>query len=156
MRNGISRFGLLLAALSVAAVAETPKLAFKFTPIKVKGAQSTAIFGINNAGVMVGSYVDKGGVRHGFRLTGGKVKKIDDPSGTDTYCFAINKSGAIVGYYSTSAHGAQASLYEKGKFTEIGPANATGSQSLGINDHGSINGNFADSAGSHGFLLKAG
>src|SRR5271167_340710 len=108
MRNGIARCGLLLAALSVAAVAESPKLTFTFTTIKVPGAQSTAIFGINNAAVMVGSYVDKSGVRHGFRLSGGKVKKIDDPSGTDTYCFGVNKGGAIVGYYATANHNAQA------------------------------------------------
>jgi probable HAF family extracellular repeat protein len=159
MRQVSARLGrlvVLLTLLSVAAVAESPKLTFTYTTIKVPGAQSTAVFGINNAGVMVGSYVDKGGVRHGFRLSGGKLKKIDDPSGTNTYCFAINKTGAIVGYYTTSSHSAQAFLYQKGKFSDIGPAKATGSQALGINDHGDINGNFGDSSGSHGFLLKGG
>jgi len=147
---------VLLVVLSVAAAAEAPKLTFKFKTIKVQGAQSTAIFGVNNAGAMVGSYVDSGGVRHGFRLAGGKVRTIDDPSGTDTYCFAINKAGAIVGYYTTSSHTAQAFLYVKGRFSDIAPAGSTGSQALGINDHGDVNGNFGDSKGSHGFLLKGG
>jgi len=153
----LGRFLLILALLSVAAAAETPKLTFKFTTIKVKGAQSTAIYGVNNAGAMVGSYVDSSGVRHGFMLSGGKVTKLDDPKGTDTYCFAINKAGSIVGYYATSSHNAQAFLYQKGKFSDISPSGSTGSQALGINDHGDINGNFGDSSGvSHGFLLKGG
>ena len=137
------------------ATAETP-LSFRYKTIKVKGAQSTAIFGVNNAGVMVGSYVDSGGVRHGFRLSRGKVSTIDDSKGMDTYCFAIDKAGTTVGYYVTSTFNAQAFLYEKGKFTDIGPAGSTDSQALGINDHGDINGNFVDSKGSHGFLLKSG
>ena len=127
----LGRLVVLLALLSVAAVAESPKLTFTYTTIKVAGAQSTAVFAINNAGVMVGSYVDKGGVRHGFILSAGKVKKIDDPSGSNTYCFGINKAGAIVGYYTTSSQGAQAFLYQKGKFSDIGPAGSTGSQALG-------------------------
>ena len=147
---------MVLALLSVAAAAETPTLTFKFKTIKVKGAQTTAIYGVNNAGTMVGSYVDSSGVRHGFSLSGGKVSTLDDPKGTDTYCFAINKAGAIVGYYATSSHTAQAFLLQKGKFRDIGPAGSSGSQALGINDYGDINGNFGDAKGSHGFLLKAG
>jgi probable HAF family extracellular repeat protein len=137
----VSRLVVLVVLFSVAALAETP-LTFTYTTIKVAGAQSTAIYGINNAGVMVGSYVDGSGVRHGFTLSGKKVKKIEDPKGTDTYCFGINKAGAIVGYYSTSSHLAQAFLYAKGKFTDIGPSGSSGSQALAINDHGDINGNF--------------
>jgi probable HAF family extracellular repeat protein len=98
----------------------------------VANVQSTAIYGINNAGVMVGSYVDSGGVRHGFRLASGKLKNIDDPNGTDTYCFGINKAGAIVGYYATTAHAAQGFMYAKGKIPDIAPPGSTGSQALAI------------------------
>jgi len=160
MTQGISgqiRIVLFLTLLSaLAAAADTPPLTFKFKTIKVSGAQSTAIYGINNLGAMVGSYVDGSGVRHGFSLLKGKVVKIDDPKGTDTFCFAINKAGAIVGYYATSSHNAQGFLYAKGKFTDISPTSSTGSQATGINDHGDITGNFADAKGSHGFLLKGG
>ena len=62
-----------LALLFVNAAAQTPGLTFKFKTINVAGAQSTGIYGINNAGTMVGSYVDSGGVRHGFELSGGKL-----------------------------------------------------------------------------------
>src|SRR5579859_1523646 len=93
-------FVLLVALLPVAAAAvKTPKLKFTYTTVTVKGAQSTAIYGINNAGAVEGAYVDKAGVQHGFRMVKGKVKKIDDPNGVSTSCFGINKAGAIVGYY---------------------------------------------------------
>ncbi len=156
-RAGAGQLIFLLAAVLCAVAAETPKLTFTYTTIKVKGAQSTALFGINNAGVMVGAYVDSSNVTHGFRLANGKVKKIDDPNGVTTYCFGINNAGAIVGYYATSSFTTQAFLYKNGTFTDIGPTGATGSQAIGINDHGDVNGNYGDSSGaSHGFLLKAG
>jgi probable HAF family extracellular repeat protein len=157
-RAGVGQVIFLLAVLCGVAAAESPKLTFKFTIIKVKGAQSTALYGINSGGVMVGSYVDSGGVRHGFQLTAGKVKNIDDPNGTDTYCLGINKTGAIVGWYAAAtSHAAQGFLYQKGKFSDLGPSGSMGSQAIGINDHGDINGNYGDSSGvSHGFLLKAG
>src|SRR3984885_1285656 len=105
MRHGVPgkiRIVLFLTLLSAVAVAEAaPPLTFKFKTIKIPGAQSTAIYGINNPGAMVGSYVDSAGVRHGFTLVKGKVAQIDDPKGTDTYCFAINTPGAIVGYSAT-------------------------------------------------------
>jgi probable HAF family extracellular repeat protein len=151
----VSRLVVFVVLLSVAAFAETP-LTFTYKTIKVAGAQSTAIYGINNAGVMVGSYADSAGVQHGFSLSGGKVTTIDDPKGAKTYCFAINKAGSIVGYYVTSKFIGHGFLYAKGKFTDVGPAGSTGSQAIGVNDHGDINGNFGNSKGSHGFLLKNG
>lgn len=159
MKTYSSRIGLVILLCTLLcgiAGAQTPALSFKFKTITVTGAQSTALYGINNAGAMVGAYVDSAGVQHGFSMVSGKVKNIDDPNGTGTYCFGINKAGAIVGYYATSSHTAQAFLYVKGKFTDIGPAGSTGSQAIGINDHGDINGNFGDSKGGHGFLLKGG
>src|SRR5215831_12573801 len=125
MKNVRAVLGLaVLLGLATWASAKTPKLTFTFTTVKVKGAQSTAVYGVNNAGVMVGSYVDGTGVRHGFRLASGKVKKIDDPNGTDTYCLGINKKGWIVGWYSTTSHTAQGFLYKGGKYSDVGPANS--------------------------------
>jgi hypothetical protein len=56
----VSRLVVLVVLFSVAAFTEMP-LTFTYTTIKVAGAQSTAIYGINNAGAMVGSYVDGSG-----------------------------------------------------------------------------------------------
>jgi probable HAF family extracellular repeat protein len=42
-----------------------------FTTIDVPGASGTAVFGINAAGTIVGSYIDAHGAAHGFRVTRG-------------------------------------------------------------------------------------
>ena len=127
--SGMGRLLLVMGMLSVAAAAAGPTLAFKYKTESIPGATETDIFGVNNSEVGVGSYVDSGGVRHGFMAGGGTVTTLDDPNGSDTYCFGINNVGAVVGYYTTSSFAAQAFLYENGTFTDIGPAGAVGSDS---------------------------
>ena len=63
MKNVSSVLGFfaVLFVLMTGAAAKTPRLTFTFTTVKVSGAQSTAVYGVNNAGVMVGSYVDGSG-----------------------------------------------------------------------------------------------
>jgi hypothetical protein len=100
-------FTVVLTLLFVAAAADAPKITFKFTTVQVKGAQDTRVFGTNNAGVMVGAYVDSGGVDHGYMLKAGKVTTIDDPNGTTTNCLGINTAGDVVGYYLNSSGSAQ-------------------------------------------------
>src|SRR5215471_11488543 len=107
----------LLVVLSVAVTVAAPALTFTFKTIQIPGASSTGVYGINNSGVMVGSYVDGQGKRHGFMLAGAVLTNIDDPNGTNTYCFAINKSGVIVGEYTTATRTLQAFLYQGGAFT---------------------------------------
>lgn len=140
-------FLLVLLVGAVATAAAAPTITFNFKTESIPGALATDIFGVNNALVGVGSYLDSRGVRHGFMASAGKLTNIDDPKGSNTYCFGINNLGAIVGYYTTASFGAQAFLYQNGSFTDIGPAGATGSQALGINDHGDVNGNYGDSVG---------
>src|SRR5579864_6329017 len=117
--------GTLVLTFVFVAIADAPKLAFKFTTIEVKGAQDTRVFGTNNGGVMVGAYVDSGGVDHGFMLKGGKVKTLDDPNGTNTNCEGVNTAGDVVGFYLKSTGSEQGFLYHKGTFTDVGPSGAT-------------------------------
>jgi uncharacterized membrane protein len=133
--------------------------AFKLATVKVPGNQQAQIWGVNNSGVSVGSYVDTTGTEHGLMISGGKVTNIDDPSGVSTICFAINSTNHIVGdYFDTSGnpHGFE---YSAGKFTDIpGPSEALSSDASGINDAGEIAGDFFSSTDRthHGFVLKAG
>src|SRR5579862_9932821 len=95
-------FVVLVFAL-VAAAANAPTLTFKFTTIEVKGAQDTRVFGVNNAGVMVGAYIDSSGISHGFMLKSGKVKTLDNSEGSNTNCAGVNKADDIAGYYVNSS-----------------------------------------------------
>jgi hypothetical protein len=148
-------------ACTVAAIAgDAPKLTFTFSKANVPGAMQTGPSGINNAGVMVGGYVDKNSVSHGYILNGKKLTTLDDPkamAGT-TGPENLNPNGAIsvVGVYNNSSGNTVGFLYKNGNYTDIpGPAGAVSSVASGINDKGAIVGDYVDSNGrTHGFLLK--
>jgi hypothetical protein len=151
----------LLFIVGAARAADAPKLTFKFTKKSVPGALQTIVAGINNEGVMVGQYQDKGkGFYHGYVLSGKKLTTLDVPNGHNTGATGINFNGAIsvVGSY-ISSHGKSVGFRytpRTKQFTDIpGPEGATSSYAKGVNDRGWIVGDYQDSSGVyHGFLLK--
>ena len=152
--------GVALACAVAATAADAPTLTFAFTKANVPGAMQTGPSGINNAGVMVGGYVDKNSVSHGYILEGKKLTTLDDPkamAGT-TGPENLNPDGAIsvVGVYNNSSGNSVGFLYKNGKYTDIpGPTGAVSSVASGINDKGAIVGDYVDTSGrTHGFLLK--
>src|SRR5580658_5673731 len=144
----------VLVFMIAATVAAAPTLTFKFKTIRVPGALTTTVGGINNAGAMVGYYLLKGGGNpHGFLVMDRKWTHIDHPKSSSTICKNINSSGVIVGNYQIK-NKTMGFSYQNGKFTDIpGPAGATSSQAMGINDKGVIVGFYRDSKGIHGFRL---
>jgi probable HAF family extracellular repeat protein len=120
-----SGVGRLLTAVLIlvfgANAAEAPNVTFTFTNIAVRGATATFVNGINNGGVLVGSYSLGLSVSHGFTLKGTKLTILDDPKGKHTSCEGINATGDVVGTYFTSTGTRQAFLHHGGKFTDIGP-----------------------------------
>jgi probable HAF family extracellular repeat protein len=130
----------LLIVVTVAANAPTVK--FKFKDFQFPGAEITTVYGVNNAGVLVGQYFKPKGPNHGFKFDHGKALTIDHPNGTDTVCSAINSKGEIVGWYTASSGNNHGFLYKNGKFKEIAPAAL--SDASGINDNGDIVGSETD------------
>ena|SRR5215813_13199057 len=110
---------------------------YTYTTIDDPAANSgvgTVATGINNAGQIVGYYVNASGVYQGFLYSGGTYTALSDPLGTNgTYALGINDSGQIVGYYFDSNHVQHGFLYSGGgTYTDLaGPA-------YGINDLGQI------------------
>jgi len=161
MKNYNSTLVVLALACTVAATAaDAPKLTFTFTKTGILGAVQTGPSGINNAGVIVGEFVDKQSVSHGYILQGKTLTTLDDPKGVagSTGAENLNPNGPIwvVGAYDNSSGNPVGFLYKSGKYTDIpGPAGAVSSVASGINDQGSIVGDYVDSGGAtHGFLLK--
>ena len=70
-----------------------------YTTLDVPDAAFTVAQGINNAGQIVGLYVDRDDKEHGFVLSNGVYTTIDVPNSTATAVFSINAQGAIVGSY---------------------------------------------------------
>jgi hypothetical protein len=76
-----------------------------FITIAVKGAMSTAAFGLNNFDEVVGTYTLSNGDTFGFlyRLGHGITTGISDPDGVGTTTLnGINNEGDIVGFYTAS------------------------------------------------------
>jgi probable HAF family extracellular repeat protein len=116
--------------------------------IKFPTAKSTQAFGINNAGQVVGTYVDLQNVSHGFLFSAGIYKSIDivinkvDPK--STMATGINTAGDISGTFvdhSSQEHGFL--LHANGTLTVINYRGAlNGTVVGGINDHDQLAGYF--------------
>ena len=69
------------------------------------GSTSTQGLGLNNAGLVVGDYIDAASLMHGFvyNSTNGHFHSIDDPKGLGTTTInGINNLRQIVGFYVDS------------------------------------------------------
>ena len=156
-----SILGVLLVLTFVAVgIASAPPLTFTFSDVHAtKTAIETDSYGVNNAGVIAGDYIDSKSVQHGMILAGTKLTTIDNKA-----CAAIAGAGGISFYSVNSANAAagwctnaKTNLYEgfvyaKGKFTAISYPKSTGTEATGINDKGEVVGLYLDSSGvSHGF-----
>src|SRR5712692_8469221 len=87
---------------------------FKYTPatgalvpVAARGAVFTSVSAINNAGQIVGSYLDASNKFHGFLLSGGNSTTIDPQGSVFTALFGINNEGQIVGEYEDSQTASQ-------------------------------------------------
>lgn len=156
MRSSTLKFFLCLAILVSALVAEGAAKApsFKFTTITVPGAAMTQLFGINNAGDMVGDYLDNSGLWHGLLISAGHMTTIDHPGASvGTYLYGINSTGTIAGFYQDSVGGQYGFTYSGGVFTAIAPTGTIQTGVYGINDSGVVVGAYWDASNvQHGFF----
>jgi probable HAF family extracellular repeat protein len=158
-----SILGVLLVLTFVAVgIAAAPPLTFKFTDVHAnKTALETDTYGVNNAGVIVGDYVDAKSVQHGMILAGTKLTTVNNSSceaisGTGGISFyGVNSAGAAAGWCTSSKTGlAEGFVYAKGKFTAVNFPKSNGTEATGINDKGEVVGLYLDSANNaHGFLF---
>jgi predicted membrane protein len=151
-------------ALSVSAGAATI-ITFDASAAGTAAGQGTFPTGINQAGVIVGSYLDTNNVFHGLlRARDGTLTTIDVPAaGTGafqgTFLIGINMAGASVGDYVDSGdveHGilrAPSGTITTFNVPAAGTGAFQGTHALNINPGGEISGRYIDSSGvSHGFL----
>jgi hypothetical protein len=134
-----------------------PKAFASYASVQLSGAQSTAIYGINDKKSMVGTYTDGGGASHGLLFAKNKVTNIDDPSaqaGT-TAAYGINSAGDIVGGYTNGGGVGVGFYYTNGTYSDIAPAGSQYTNPAGINDSGEIAGLWVDGSGNgHGFTYN--
>jgi probable HAF family extracellular repeat protein len=141
-----------------------------FTKIDVPGAAETRPFGINNAGQIVGEYVDTARRSHGFLFANGVYTTIDAPGGTSTWVTDIDDSGRMVGISFGGANATAGPVRgflrdAQGAFTPIdapaappppGRPELLTTRPFGLNNRGQVTGVFTDSEGIHSFLMDNG
>lgn len=168
--SAISFYGIN-AAQGLAGWCNSPSIAFTyingtFTTISPPGAASTQANGINDKGVVVGSYVDSAGATHGFMLNGKKYTTLDCPgctyNGGYSVAWSINNSGVIAVYGLNSTGSSYISFTTKNNGKTYKSFAYSGAGSLGTTIHavsnkGDIDGTYFDSNGlGKGVLLHKG
>jgi hypothetical protein len=76
-----------------------------FITIQLGAGTNTQALGINEDGVVVGSFVDSAGMMHGFVWSGHRVRQINDPNhgAGGTLVNGLNDRGQLVGFYVDNA-----------------------------------------------------
>ena len=164
MKKSILGVSLVLMFVAVG-IAAAPPLTFTFSDVHAnKTATETDTFGVNNAGIIAGDYVDSAGVQHGMILAGKKLTSVDHANCVNTGGFSagaiafygVNSAGAAAGWCASTKTGLDLGfVYSGGKFTNIKFPKSTSTQAIGINDNGVVVGLYLDSSGvQHGFVKK--
>ncbi len=123
------------------------------TTIDYPGAGSTAAYGINDSGVIVGGFCVQGvagcpidltlGSSHAFMDDNGVFTQLDFPGAELTTAFGINNAGAIVGIYTTTAV-EHSFIYQNGVYADLNYPGANWTIAQGINNAGVVVGYYQD------------
>jgi uncharacterized membrane protein len=115
----------------------------------------TAVYGINDDGVMVGAYA-AGGTTHGFvRDRTGKFTTVDYPGAAETALSDINERGQLVGSYGDDVGSGLPHdfVLDDGDYTSVEFPGAAESYVDDVNNRGAIAGYYLDATGTyHGFI----
>jgi hypothetical protein len=127
--------------------------------VDIPKAPEQAAFGVNDAGQIVGDYLDSAGVAHGWKLTGGKFSTIDVPfsGATATGANGINDSGEIAGGWDGSGVTQHGFTLIGNTFTSFDYPGAVATWAWSLNNKGDIVGYYVETDGVfHGFVLRGG
>jgi hypothetical protein len=117
------------------------------------GVTSTNAVGINDAGTIVGTYVQYGAL-HAFRRDRDGIASIDVPGASQTVAGGINNRGWIVGAYESNGLFLGYVLVD-GRRTDLRVGTALATIPVTINDSGDIAGYYIDDIGvPHGFIAR--
>jgi probable HAF family extracellular repeat protein len=129
-----------------------------FEDVSFPGASEQSAEDVNDAGQIVGGYVDSSNVFHGYELSGGVFTTIDVPfsGATGTIAEGINNAGEIVGGWSDSSGNTHGFTLIGGAYTSFDYPGATQTWAYTVNHSGDIVGYYDTSSATYGFLLSGG
>jgi hypothetical protein len=153
---------LTLVAFGILALSAPTAHAQTFLPFDAPGAgtaaeQGTFPLAINSSGLIVGYFVDSGGVQHGFmRAAGGTFTTVDVPGSSGTQVTAVNSLGLAVGYSYSSDTTLGFLRYRNGTFRTLKDPGTSYTQPVAMNDSGEVAGDIGLSPGIfRGFVWSA-
>ena len=134
----------------------------KYRRIAFPGAVFTQAFGVNNRGQVVGEYLDRNGVFHGYRWQHGRFTSYDGPGGDSAAITDINDRGDMVGAYrpdpADPSTGIRGFLLRDSRYTTFA-AQDLATLPFDINNRGQVAGTTSNDPQLlelHGFLLAKG
>lgn len=121
--------------------------------VTVVGPANSTAAGINQAGVVVGSYPASGGSSRAF-LNRGKGLVDLGPPGRPSEAVAINDKGEVLGHWTTAGGQQRGFIYYAGKPRDIGVIPGKTTRYTDINNHGYVTaiGNPASIDGARSYL----
>jgi len=130
-----------------------------YQSVNFPGDPEQSAFGVNDAGQIVGEYIDSAAVYHGWELSGGKFSTIDVPfsGATGTGANGINDSGEIAGGWDGSGVSQHGFTLIGGTYTSFDYPGAVATWAWQLNNKGDIVGYWVDASNVfHGFVLSGG
>jgi probable HAF family extracellular repeat protein len=119
-----------------------------FTDVKPPGSSGGAIaYGINDAGTIIGTYVDANGAQHGFIKSGTTYTSYDIPGQSITIGVSINNSGDYTSQTADANGNEHSFIYAGGAYTELLFPNATSTRAHQINNADVVAIGWIDSSG---------
>ena len=132
-----------LFSSTVVPQAPLPPLAkLSYKNIDVPGGVETDVGGINDAGDIVGAFIDAAGMVHGYLQNKNGLQEIAAPNAISTAPAAINNRGDMTDTFTGNDNVRHGFVFVNGVFTTLDFPGAISTFPFGINDHGVIVGTY--------------
>lgn len=143
-------FGMALAGWAVQAAAAPTYTQFDATGAGTGANQGTLVSGINNAGIVVGSYLDGSSQLHAYLRADDGTFQFFDVAG-QSGANAVNGTGKTVGF-AIDGSGTHGVIDSGGVLTSFDAPGATDTEAQGLTTKGKVVGFFLDTGNAvHGF-----
>ena len=119
-------------------------------------AESTIASGINEQGVVTGTFTKTSGVHHGYIWRNGSFTPVYYPDSLSTHAQDIDNNSRVVGWFVRQDQKAHGFIHDPdGSFVQLDHPDAEHTFLTGINNAGAIVGYYRDDAGvTHGFQYQ--
>jgi probable HAF family extracellular repeat protein len=147
----VALFATLLISAAKVSWAQWPTSTFKI--LNPPAASYSFAFGINNSGMVVGSYTDAHGTYRGFIYDGDEYRTIVFPEATSfTQANGVNDAGTIVGDFVGRDQLTHGFLLAVGRFARYDAKRGVSTWISGINKVGNLTGYVGNNGNTQGFV----